>query len=382
MRTAQVHLKRSEWSATEFDKLKSLNPQLVLGYGNIDWLAKDGFVEKLNRDVGAPCFAGCSTAGEITNKGRFDESLVLTAIHFDEATSRVEAQVFPLEKNQHDTGIAIGSALKKPDLRLVLLFTTMGSLDGSALLLALKQTVGDSVHVTGGIAGDSGRFKQSVVFRNASTSSSGILAVAFYGPSLATQHGVGTGFQTFGNVRTVTRASNFTVFEIDGRPALDVYKEALGKHAAELPTNGLMFPLSVLDQNQQESGLIRAVMTVDEVAKTVTLAGDIESGARVRFMRAHNQSLVEGARGAAGRAALPSIPPQSLGLLISCVARKFIMGDAIDDELEAAADELKNCATTTGFYAYGEFGPFFSQNDCQLHNQTLTITVLSENSLN
>lgn len=378
MKTSQIHLKRSDWSPTEVARLKQIEPQVVLGFGNVDWLLTDGFLAKLNHEMGAPCFVGCSTAGEITNKGRFDDTLVLTAIHFDDAHSKVEARIFAVQKSQTETGAVIGQAFARPHLKAILLFTSIGSLDGSALLEELKRVVGPEVHISGGIAGDSGRFKQSVVFNGAEASTTGVLAVAFYGESLTTQHGVGTGFQAFGNVRTVTKASNSTVLEIDGRPALDVYKEALGKHAAELPANGLMFPFSVLDENNHESGLIRAVMTIDEPTKAIVLAGDLKSGSRVKLMRAHNQSLVEGARSAATHAAGLKVPPHSLGLMISCVARKFVMGDAIDDELEAVTAELKNCDDYTGFYAYGEFGPFYSQQDCQLHNQTITIMVLSE----
>lgn len=379
MKTAQVHLKRKQLVTADLARLKAIEPHLVLGFGNVDWLEDPAFVSSLTEHLGAPCFAGCSTAGEITNKGRFDETMVLTGLRFEASSSRVAAHIVPAGGSQQALGISAGTAVTGSDLRAALLFTTVGTLDGSSLLHGLKSVVGESVHVTGGIAGDSGRFKKSFVFANGTLSSAGALVIGLYGPALSAQHGVAAGFQSFGGVRTITKAEGSTVLEIEGRPALLVYKEALGRHAAELPANGLMFPFALLNTGDQESGLIRAVLGIDEARQAVLLAGDVTSGARVKLMRAHNESLTAGARAAAATAAGDGVKAGSFGLLISCVARKLVMGEAIDDELEAATALLTGCADRAGFYAYGEFGPFFTEGDCQLHNQTITITVLSEN---
>lgn len=87
----------------------------------------------------------------------------------------------------------------------------------------------------------------------------------------------------------ITRAQGSTVFEIDGRPALKVYKEALGEHAEKLPINGLMFPLAVLNDTHDETGLIRTVFTVDETNQSIILAGDIAANTKIKFMRGGNE---------------------------------------------------------------------------------------------
>ena len=80
-----------------------------------------------------------------------------------------------------------------------------------------------------------------------------------------------------------------------------------------------------------------------------------------------------------------SDPPQTmrhispeLAILISCVGRKLILKQRIEEEVEGVRDILGEGATYTGFYSYGEISPFSKGGTCELHNQTMTITSLSE----
>ncbi|MEA1983035.1 MAG: FIST C-terminal domain-containing protein, partial [Campylobacterota bacterium] len=69
----------------------------------------------------------------------------------------------------------------------------------------------------------------------------------------------------------------------------------------------------------------------------------------------------------------------ALGLIVSCVGRKVIMNELVDEELEAVASTLGENVHLAGFYSYGEMAPF-TQNrlKCELHNQTMTLTVIYE----
>ena len=71
-------------------------------------------------------------------------------------------------------------------------------------------------------------------------------------------------------------------------------------------------------------------------------------------------------------------PGESLAILVSCVGRKLVMGERVDEEVEAVGDVLGHHAVLTGFYSYGEISPFTPGASCKLHNQTMTITCLSE----
>ena len=67
-----------------------------------------------------------------------------------------------------------------------------------------------------------------------------------------------------------------------------------------------------------------------------------------------------------------------LAILVSCVGRKLVMGSRVDEEVEAVGDVFGSNAVLTGFYSYGEISPFTPGASCKLHNQTMTITGLTE----
>jgi hypothetical protein len=71
-------------------------------------------------------------------------------------------------------------------------------------------------------------------------------------------------------------------------------------------------------------------------------------------------------------------PGESVAILVSCVGRKLVMGNRVDEEVEAVGEVFGSKATLTGFYSYGEISPFTPGASCKLHNQTMTITYLSE----
>jgi len=85
--------------------------------------------------------------------------------------------------------------------------------------------------------------------------------------------------------------------------------------------------------------------------------------------------LIAGAGRAATKAA---IPDAKLAILVSCIGRKLLLGQRIGDEVEAVAEVLGEQCRMTGFYSYGEIAPMESLPQCDLHNQTMTITTFAE----
>jgi hypothetical protein len=167
--------------------------------------------------------------------------------------------------------------------------------------------------------------------------------------------------------------------ELDGEPALEIYRRYLGEHAAGLPASGLLFPFAVLGEDHREVGLIRTILGIDEATRSLVLAGDIAQGGSVRLMHASTNALIEGAQAAADAAAVMLTERRpSLALLVSCVGRKLVMGGRVDEEVEAVARVFGQGAAIAGFYSNGEISPFVGAPECRLHNQTMTITCLSE----
>ncbi len=201
--------------------------------------------------------------------------------------------------------------------------------------------------------------------------------VGFYGESLRIGIGCNAGWSRFGPPRSVTRSLGNTLHELDGRPALDLYKEYLGELASGLPASALRFPLSIRRSDAGRT-VVRTVLAVDEAARSLTFAGDIPQGAEAQLMRANNEALIQSAAdaGVQATAALDGTKA-SLTLSISCIGRRLVLGERTDEEIEAVV-EADTGAAHVGFYSYGEILREAGDDASGLHNQTMTVVAFGE----
>lgn len=380
MECRQVMHAYASLEAEHLQPLAALKPQLVLVFGSIACLGAPGYFAQLQAAFPGVPLAGCSTAGEISSGGVSEQTCVLTALSFQgEVALRVAEAAIPGMDSCRAAGVALGSALRSPDLRAVLLFAKGVGVNGSAILAGLASQIGADLPITGGLAGDDGAFMETLTLGPSGFSPEGAVAVGLYGTDLVVAHGSCGGWAPFGPARKITRSQENVLYELDGEPALNVYKRYLGEHAKGLPSSGLLFPLELLNPDRGRVGLIRTILGVNEAEGSLVLAGDIEAGGYLRLMHASTDDLVDGAERAAQLAEGLRVggAGQGLALLVSCVGRRLVMGDAVEEEIEVVGATLGKGTTLAGFYSYGEFGPL-ADADCKLHNQTMTVTCIGE----
>jgi hypothetical protein len=165
--------------------------------------------------------------------------------------------------------------------------------------------------------------------------------------------------------------------QLDDSSALVKYKEYLGEDAAGLPMNALLYPLLITPEHSPRS-MVRTVLAIDDETSAMTFAGDIPLGSKAQLMRANTDDLVDGAKAAADHALAELSAAPQLAILVSCVGRKLLMKQRTEEEVEVVRDVLGEHASITGFYSYGELAPIQKGKPCDLHNQTMTITLISE----
>lgn len=350
---------------------------LALVFGATDALSRPHVLDALRAQAPAAVIAGCSTSGEIAGTRVDDGTIVATTITFAHTRVRVAETPIASDTDSFAAGHRLATALQRDGLAHVLVFSDGLAVNGSQLAAGLAGGLGPTVQVTGGLAGDGTAFAQTRVVADGVVTSGVASAVGLYGERLRVGCASLGGWDPFGPERLVTRARGNVLHELDGQSALTLYKRYLGPHAAGLPASALLFPLAVREPGRE--AVVRTVLSVDDEAQTMTFAGDVPEGAHARLMKANVERLIDGASGAARQSvASGDDPAPSLALLISCVGRKLVLKQRTEEEVEAVRAVVGPAATLTGFYSYGELSPFAAGGRCRLHNQTMTITTLSE----
>ncbi len=351
---------------------------LVLLFGATKRIKEKGLIDMIRAAYPNACIFGCSTAGEIYGTRVLDDTLIVTAVSFS-ATKVAGAMVKINDiEDSYKAGSDLAISLAGDNLKHVFVLSEGLNINGSELVRGLTEHLPFGTTLTGGLSGDGDRFQETYVLLNNEPTRDAVGAIGFYGSTLQVGYGSLGGWDTFGPERLITRSRGNILYELDGKSALALYKQYLGEHAKGLPATGLLFPLS-LRMNDASRPVVRTLLSVDEEEQSMTFAGNMPANAYARLMKANFERLIDGAVGAA-RSSAETIGPCSpeLAILISCVGRKLILKQRIEEEVEGVRDILGEGATYTGFYSYGEISPFAKGGTCELHNQTMTITALSE----
>lgn len=354
------------------------NAQLILVFGATAVLKDHALFQEVKQLYPAAQMLGCSTAGEISGTQVFDDSLVVTAIQFEDTPFFGTSISLGAVGSSFEAGQRLARSFKRENLVHVFVLSDGLKVNGSDLVKGLTEHLPLEVTITGALAGDGDRFGETLVFWNDLPQRDTIAMVGFYGNSLKIGYGSMGGWDPFGPERLITKSKENVLYELDGKSALEIYKMYLGEHAQGLPATALLFPLSIRTRDG-ETGIVRTVLSIDEENHSMTFAGDIPEGAYARFMKANFERLIDGAQAAAktSHQALGAHSP-NLAVLISCVGRKLVLKQRIEEEVEAACDIFGSQTTLTGLYSYGEISPFKPGAPCSLHNQTMTITTFTE----
>ncbi len=378
MKSIQVKLKSENDMNAALTQLASHQPNLIFAFGAVEFFKND-MIKKIGQQFPKAQIVGCSTAGEIGDSGVTDNTLIVTACtfrapEFASASAPVKSMI-----ESKEAGRALASQFKRDRLTALFILGRGLNINGSAVIEGIREIVGDEVTLTGGLAGDGGKFQQTFTLLGSDVSDDKIVALAIYGDGIKVAFGSMGGWEPFGPVRKVTKSKENVLYELDGKPALEIYKTYLGDKAKDLPASGLLYPFAMLKDNQSTTGLIRTILAVNEADQSLTLAGDMPANGLVRLMHTNNDGLVKGARGAAETTSgkLKNKLASGVGVLISCVGRKLVMGTDIEDELDAIRDVFGQVALT-GFYSYGEICPQEGFAECKLHNQTMTMSYFYE----
>ncbi|MDY0781510.1 FIST signal transduction protein [Tenacibaculum sp. IB213877] len=369
-------LKDKEW---EFNSSVELNEPLVLVFGNRYALENVTIYKEIKQKFPDGHIVFGSTSGEILSNAVYENSLTLTAIEFEKSRFTVTTEnILNHNKDAKEAGASLVKKINKKKLKHLFIISEGSFVNGSDLIQGVESDLtNNEIAITGGLCGDDARFEKTLASYNENPKEGEIVAIAFYGDTLEFSFANYGGWSRFGPERIITRSSGNILCEVDGMPALDLYKKYLGDKAKELPQAALLYPLSVKSVNSNKS-IVRTILNIDEEHNCMILAGDVPVGSKVQLMMATVDNIANGAQKAATLAMQNRKKKPELALLVSCVGRKLVMDQRVEEEIEEVQYIIGKDVAISGFYSYGEMAPFATDKNCILHNQTMTLTLISE----
>jgi len=356
---------------------KAVAPQVVIVFTSRENLATGDISGHILATFPDTKIIGCSTAGEIGDNVRSD-SVAVIGMHFDKGTVRCVSAATNGPESMHAVGESLARDLAGDDLAGVFVLSPGVNVNGSRLTKALKDKLPQNVSISGGLAGDALAFTETLTVLDRHVAPDMVVALGLYGRDVIIRNGSQGGWKPFGPLRRVTKVRDNVLYELDGKPALDLYKQYLGDKAADLPSSGLLYPFAIMQDDGNSIGLIRTILNIDEKESSLILAGDMEVGQLVCLMHGNTDDLVSAAERAAERSMIDhGGVSDCAAICVSCVGRKILMGDDTEEELEAVRTVF-GTSSLAGFYSYGEIALSEDTKQAELHNQTMTVTCISE----
>ncbi len=350
---------------------------LLLVFGSVHALKDPEWEKTLKESARHATVVGASTDCTISNDNCGCD-LVWTHIRFRTSHLHWAMEPIPTPEDSEKAGAQLAKALSPFNPHYVFLLSDGLFVNGSALVRGVQQGLGADVLVTGGLANDGARFQETFILANGEVHTKHAVAVGFSGKNLQVSSAAIGGWKPFGPVRQVTRAEGNTVYEFDGEPALPLYERYLGEEAKDLPASGLLYPIELTTPSGEGIGLARTLLQIDRQNHALIFAGEVPQGSFARLMHARFDDLISGAGSSAMEASSTHSEPPDLAILISCIGRKFLLGTRVQREVDAVRQVLGPKPLLCGFYSNGEISPYTPTARCELHNQTMTLTLLWE----
>tara|TARA_R110000787_G_scaffold203793_6_gene314408 strand:+ start:1311 stop:2450 length:1140 start_codon:yes stop_codon:yes gene_type:complete len=379
MKTVQLKkIENSEWRY--LTKNISLKEPLVLVFGNRYLLDNDTILDEIRTIFKDGHIVFGSSCGDISSESINDNSITITAIEFEKSNFLIKTANILNSKLDLDS-FAVGKNLidqfPKEGLKYVFALSEGSFINGSQLTKGMNSSTYNNLLITGALCGDSERFEKTVSSYNESPKPGELIAIGLYGESLEVTFSVNGGWTPFGPERIVTKSKGNILYELDGLPALNLYKKYLGEKSKELPGAALLYPLKVKSTNDKQS-IVRTILNINDEDNSMILAGDIFENSKVQLMMTNVDNIVNAAEKAAYNASELRSNKTELAILVSCIGRKLVLDQRVEEEVEEVIEVIGDNTTFCGLYSYGEIAPFHGENNCQLHNQTMSVTLISE----
>jgi hypothetical protein len=330
-------------------------------------------------------YVGATSCREFTegNQSEAAIAILLLEIHKDCYAVFLEdiAERTITEAATHLSNAAL-QKFSKPSLILLSTSLTQNGimLDGEALIRGIEKTIGTDVNLFGGMAGDDMSFTGTYVFSNKQSTDYGFTAIAFNEEKIQ-MYGVAlSGWKSIGVSRTITKSKNNLLYEIDGKPALEMYLRFLGEDVDAIQDQakffngvGIHYPLQI--ERKDREPMMCNPMDYNKEENALILESVVEEGSRFKFSTPPDFDIVEAVVAKAKEIRSQHDVDADAILIFSCASRLSALGPMAQQENDGLAEIWR--APMAGFYTYGEYGRAINGKH-EFHSTTCSWVALKE----
>ena len=343
-------------------KKKKYKSQLIQLYSSIiDEKILQKSIQRLQKDFPNAIIVGATTAGEIANAKMYQNEIVISLSLF--RSTKIEAG-YTKDLTKSSGKKLAQKVCKKETKAMILLSEGLSGEDYEGFLRGIKEYDPD-ILVAGGLAGDNFELKRTFILYKDRIYKEGCVAVTFSGKNLYANNRYNLNWYSVGKEFTITKSEGNIVEEIDGKKAIEVFKQHLGEEVFNKELS--LLPDFQLLYKNGSTVISRTPLYTD--GDKVVFCGPFEKEQKVRFGFSNAAAVISGAQRIAS--SLTEKPAEAI-YIFSCIARKVLLGEVLENEFKA----FQSTAPTAGFFTYGEF--YSTGKDNALLNCTTTMLVLSE----
>ena len=195
----------------------------------------------------------------------------------------------------------------------------------------------------------------------------GLLVLFFGGEDFHVNSFKVSGWQPIGRTFVVTKAKGCTIYELDGKPAYNVYKKYLRiENDENLFVNALEFPMMF---ERDGIRIVRAAAAGNEDGSLV-MSANVEEGTIVRLSYGEPDTIMDAVREAAKE--ISDFNAELLHIFY-CTARKVFWGM---DEPTTEIYPFRYVKGSAGFFSHGEF--LREKGSLNQHSVTLVLAAMRE----
>ncbi|WP_248722634.1 FIST signal transduction protein [Seonamhaeicola sp. ML3] len=367
-------LKGQDWqSVTPFIELKE---PLVMVFGDRKEFEEPRIYKAIEKFFPKGHVVFASSSGNVTSNSIDEDCITITAVEFERSEFKVRTiNLNDTELNSYKAGMELVNKLPKDKLKYIMVLSDGTFVNGSELTRGMNFVVDNHVLITGGLCSDDYRFQRTMVSYNENPKDGEIVGIGFYGDTLEVASSTESGWMPFGVERTVTKSVGNILYELDNKPALNIYQKYIGDLSKNISAASMNYPLGVQEDDQYYP---RTILNINKDYNAMFFAGDIPANSKVQFMMTNPAELIGASIQTAKQAREKMINEPKLAMFFSGLGRKQFLDQRTIEEVLEVRDTIGKDVIISGFYSYGEIAPNNEENMCKLHNQSVALTLISE----